>query len=47
MATVDPAAAEAVPPPSDLTLHRAMRAGDPHIVFQPIVDLSTGDVTGY
>ena len=47
MALVDPAAAAAVPPPSDLTLHRALRAGDPHIVFQPIVDLSTGEVTGY
>lgn len=34
-------------PQDDILLHRALRSGDPVIVFQPISDLTTGQVSGY
>jgi EAL domain-containing protein (putative c-di-GMP-specific phosphodiesterase class I) len=33
--------------PEGILLHHALRSGDPVILFQPILDLSTGLVTGY
>lgn len=47
-ATPSPTSGWAMPTtPEGILLHHAVDAGDPVILFQPIMDLSTGRVTGY